>query len=191
MRVAGDLVKISPQGTASGHASADHATVRGVATRKDNPTMKPRRYRTEAGLVRAFVSSLHSGAEPWNVQATTQEFPYQSGITDIVAISEGGQVVAFEAKLDRWKDAMHQAYRNTCYSHLSYVLLPEAVAMRAKDALPEFQRRRVGICTVRGGQIVVVHHPEPVQPLQPWLSERASAAAKRVRTSCRTKSLKQ
>jgi hypothetical protein len=99
-------------------------------------------------------------------------------------------VVSFEAKLDRWKDAMHQAYRNTCYSHLSYVLLPEAVAFKAKDALPEFQRRGVGICTVRRGEVVVLHHPQAVEPLHPWLSERASAAAKPVR-ACRTKNSKQ
>lgn len=151
---------------------------------------KSRIFRTEAALVRAFVSHLHAGTGPWELLSTAREFEYPSGRTDIVAVSQSGQVVAFEAKLERWKDAMHQAYRNTSYSHLSYVLLPEAVAMRAKEALPEFQRRGVGICTLRGGEVVVLHHPDPVEPLQPWLSERASAAAKPVRT-CRTKSSRQ
>src|SRR5437764_481965 len=86
---------------------------------------KRRPYRTEAGLVRAFVSRLHADGGPWKVQGTAREFDYQRGRTDVVAVSGTGQVVAFEAKLDRWKDAMHQAYRNTCFSHLSYVLLPE------------------------------------------------------------------
>lgn len=148
-------------------------------------------YRTEAALVRAFVLSLHSGAEPWNVQATAREFGHLNGRTDVVAVSQTGQVVAFEAKLDRWKDAMHQAYRNTSYSHLSYVVLPEAVAARAAAALPEFKRRSVGICTVRGGEVVVLHHPAQVEPLQPWMSERATAAAKPLRMVCRTKSSKQ
>jgi hypothetical protein len=169
-----------------------HATVTPRMTRRQLAVQaKPRPFRTEAALVRAFVSSLHSGAEPWNVRATMKEFPNQNGRTDIVAVSGTGQVVAIEAKLEKWKDAMHQAYRNTSYSHLSYVLLPEPVALRAKHALPEFQRRGVGICTLRGGEVVVLHHPEPVQPLQPWLSERASAAAKPVRSSCRTKNSKQ
>lgn len=152
---------------------------------------KPRTFRSEAALVRAFVSSLHAGCGPWGVQSTAREFDYQRGRTDVVAVSQGGQIVSFEAKLDRWKDAMHQAYRNTCFAHLSYVLLPEAIAMRAKASLDEFDRRAVGICTVRGEAVVVIHEPERVEPLQPWLSARAAAAAKPVRSSCRTPNSRQ
>ncbi len=140
--------------------------------------------------MRAFVSRLHAGSAPWDVQSTAREFDYQRGRTDVVAVSQGGQVVSFEAKLDRWKDAMHQAYRNTCFSHLSYVLLPESVALRAKESFDEFDRRGVGICTVQGEEVVVIHEPEPVEPLQPWLSERAAAATKPLRSSCRTTSSK-
>jgi len=148
-------------------------------------------FKTEAALVRAFIARLQAGSTPWKIQSTTKEFDYQRGRTDVVAVSHTGQVVSFEAKLDRWKDAMHQAYRNTCFAHLSYVVLPEAVALRAKDAAEEFDRRAVGICTVRGGKVVVVHQPRTVEPIQPWLSQRATAAAKLVRGSCRTPSSKQ
>lgn len=134
--------------------------------------------------MRAFVSSLQAGNGPWEVHSAAREFDYQRGRTDVVAVSHAGQIVSIEAKLDRWKDAMHQAYRNTCFAHLSYVLLPEAVALRAKEFFDEFDRRAVGICTVRGQDVVVIHEPPPVEPLQPWLSARATAAARPLR-SCR------
>src|SRR5690349_20380937 len=105
--------------------------------RRTRQAVKPPRskgYRSEAAFVRAFVSSLQAGSGPWELQSTAREFDYQRGRTDVVGVSQAGQVVSFEAKLDRWKDAMHQAYRNTCFSHRSYVLLPEPVAMRAKAA---------------------------------------------------------
>jgi hypothetical protein len=151
---------------------------------------KERTYSSEAALVRAFVSGLRAGKAPWKIKSTAREFDYQRGRTDVVAVSHAGLVVSFEAKLERWKDAMHQAYRNTCFSHLSYVVLPEAVAQRAKYAAEEFDRRAVGICTVRGGKVVVVHESREVDPLQPWLAKRATAAAKQVRGACRTKSSK-
>jgi hypothetical protein len=155
------------------------------------PIRKPRGYRSEAAFVRAFVASLHAGGGPWDIRATAQEFDYRAGRSDVVAVSGTGQVVSFEAKLARWKDAMHQAYRNTSFAHLAYVLLPEPVAMKAKGALDEFNLRGVGICTVRAGAPVVIHQPRAAEPLHPWLSERATAAAIPVRSACRTKSSKQ
>jgi hypothetical protein len=150
--------------------------------------VKVRAFKSEAALVRALVSSLRSGSAPWSIQATAREFDYQRGRTDVVAVSSSGQVVSFEAKLGRWRQAMHQAYRNTCFAHLSYVLLPEAVAVKAKSAAEEFDLRAVGICTMKGAEVVVVHEPQPIDPLQPWLSERAAAAAKPIPSRCRTSS---
>lgn len=160
-------------------------------TRTARLIRKPRAFRTEEALVRAFVAGLHANGGPWKVRSAAREFDYQRGRTDVVAVSGAGRVLSFEAKLERWKDAMHQAYRNTCFAHMSYVLLPEPVALRAKVSIEEFNIRGVGICTVRAGKPVVIHQSQATQPLQPWLSERATAAAKPVRSACRTPSSKQ
>src|SRR2546427_5324293 len=41
--------------------------------------------------------------------------------------------ISFEAKLKDWRYALDQAYRNTCFAHKSYVVVPEATALTALD----------------------------------------------------------
>ena len=53
-------------------------------------------------------------------------------------------LMAFEAKLKDWRYGLDQAYRNTCFAHKSYVVVPEATALPtnrelAKDELPFFR----------------------------------------------------
>jgi hypothetical protein len=103
---------------------------------------------------------------------TTREFDFQRGRTDIVGVARGDKVVSFEAKLTRWKDALDQAYRNTSFSHLSFVLLPMPVALRAKEHADQFDMRKVGICSVSKASVVVVHPAAKVIPILPWLCEK-------------------
>jgi hypothetical protein len=130
-------------------------------------------YNDERSLVDHFVLSLQSFPPPWgNVQFAT-EFFYQRGRTDLVAVSQTGQVIAVEAKLKKWRIALQQAYRNRCFANLSYVLLPTDSAMLAYNHREEFDLRGVGICYLNEGELEVLHDATLAEPLQPWLRDQA------------------
>jgi len=132
-------------------------------------------YRREEELVEVLCSALVGDATPWGPLAVAREFGYLRGRTDVIAVDESGRVIAFEAKLSRWRDALQQAYRNTCFAHLSYVALPQHAARKAQQFPADFARRAVGICCVLDGSIVVSIPARRQEPIQPWLSELASA----------------
>ena len=136
-------------------------------------------YREETQLVDDFVGCLEAESSPWGPVRVGREFFYQRGKTDIVAANEDGEVLAFEAKLVRWRDALHQAYRNTCFSHFSYIVLPMATALRAQKYHAEFERRGVGICYVADDELVILHQAPKLQPLLPWLCNRATSSLAR------------
>ena len=133
-------------------------------------------YKYESELVNDLTSALTDGLCPFGVVKLVEEFYYLRGRTDVVALTAEGNVLAFEAKLLDWKYAMHQAYRNTCFAHESYVVLPCNVAQRAIRSYAEFTRRGVGLCTVEAGDLKIVHRASKIEPLQKWLSERARMA---------------
>lgn len=139
-------------------------------------------YRSERQLVRDFVRSLRQS--PWGPLAVTREFNYHRGKADVVGVCDAGSVVAFEAKLTRWRGALQQAYRNTCFAHRSYVLLPWQTAQVARKYWAEFDKRKVGLCTVQSGQVVVLHEARSAAPLQPWLTAVASSQRRRTIGDC-------
>jgi hypothetical protein len=134
-------------------------------------------YPSEHELVLHFASLLRRPSAPWGPTELAFEFDYEGGYADILARAHDGQVLAFEAKLERWREALHQAYRTRCFAHRAYVVLP---AHRAEVALRhefEFRRRRVGLCAIGTGETIeVLVESEYGSPLQPWLTERAVAA---------------
>lgn len=134
-------------------------------------------YPTERCLVDQFVRHLQEEAEDWALVSIGEEFFYQRGRTDVIAITKDGSVLAFEAKLTRWRDALHQAYRNRCFAHQSYVVLPERTARLAEQYAAEFSRREVGLCYLGEEEVVVIFDPRPGAPLQPWLTQQAVAHA--------------
>ena len=148
----------------------------------DRHTQSHMEYASEAAFVRAFVSSLTAQPE-FSTAEILHEFPSRHGRADVVSVSVTGQVSAFEAKLTKWRDALHQAYRNTSFAHRSYVVLPLAAASRASGYLGEFESRRVGLCTIAAGQVVVIHHAPETEPLQPWVAADAIEQAGRSRAS--------
>ncbi len=135
-------------------------------------------YALEKELVADFLQCLNGMDTPWGRVQTVLEFDYRTGRTDIVAVTEDGTVIAFEAKLARWREAMHQAYKNTCFAHKSYVLVPEETARRASRYTQEFESRRVGLCSFSSDGVRVVRDPERHDPLHPWLTTQASQVAK-------------
>lgn len=129
---------------------------------------------SEEELVVRFERSLGRSDSPWPAIKYEREFGYIRGRADLVAISGEGTLFAFEAKLDRWRDALHQAYRNLCFAHRSYVVLPRKAAERAARYEAEFARRRVGLCCMDEREIIVMIEAVHSDPLQPWLSHRAA-----------------
>ncbi len=136
---------------------------------------KKRVYRNERGLVRDLISCLRgSKAGPWRVQEFATEFEYRRGRTDIIAVDEDGDVVAIEAKITRWRDALRQAYRNRCFAHRSYIVVPKPVAIHAaSESEDEFTRRRVGLCYVERGDVIISIEAEKREPIQLWLTAQA------------------
>ncbi|NCO39193.1 MAG: hypothetical protein COZ06_38190 [Armatimonadetes bacterium CG_4_10_14_3_um_filter_66_18] len=138
-------------------------------------------YPSEQALVDAFCATLASENSPWGELSCAREFDYVRGRADVVAADAEGRIIAFEAKLEKWREALNQAYRNTCFAHESYVVLPEAAAMRAARYAREFSRRAVGLCYVHDGEVTVELEADERTPLQPWLAE---AAVSEVRGQC-------
>lgn len=126
----------------------------------------------EEGLVESFIRSAESRS-PWGELNLRPEFFYQRGRTDVVAVSGEGLVMAFEAKLRRWKIGLHQAYRNRCFADLSYLVLPEDAVEQAARHLDDFALRGVGLCCVTADGILILRDAELGDPIQPWLRRKA------------------
>ncbi len=136
-------------------------------------------YSTEERLIEALCILLASQDTPWGEVQVTREFNYSRGRTDVVALDKRSNLVAFEAKLYRWRDALQQAYRNTSFAHFSYVVMPEEVAIRAQLYAHEFDRRSVGLCYPKNGTLIVCLSARKTQPILPWLSKTAISEIQR------------
>ena len=131
-------------------------------------------YALEADLVAHFARVLDGGKTPWGNSRILFEFEHSAGWTDVVILSEKKEVVAFEAKLTRWRDALHQAYRGRCFANRVYVVLPDAIARIAMRHEIDFRRRRVGLCSVtieRGIEVLI--DAACAEPSQPWVTAKA------------------
>lgn len=130
-------------------------------------------FANEKALVNTFVSRLERKKSPWGPLQVATEFNYQRGRTDIVACTQDQSVIAIEAKLKDWRYALHQAFRNRCFAHWSYVLLPKQTALNASRYAGEFVRRQVGICYLANSEIVVLQFATKSAPFEPWLCRQA------------------
>ena len=136
-------------------------------------------HKTERNLVRQFVRGLRDVSCPWGKVGVSREFDYSRGRADlVVAAEDGNHLIAFEAKLKRWRDALQQAYRNLCFAHSSYVILPRRTALRAQLYAGEFAYRNVGLCYIERDRINVVLTSEKSIPIEPWLLDAALGAVK-------------
>jgi hypothetical protein len=108
------------------------------------------RFESEQHLVDDFVGLLETDRTPWGRVVYWREFDYARGRTDVIAVSDNGMLIAIEAKLRDWRLALQQAYRNTCFAHKSFVLLPKKGALSAAVFREEFETRDVGLCYLDG-----------------------------------------
>jgi hypothetical protein len=132
-------------------------------------------FATEAAMVEQFITLLHNGSSPWGDLLTTTEWDYRTGITDVLARTSDGQLVAFEAKLYDWRRAAHQAYRNTTFAGRAYVVLPSSAAERIHANEQVFTRYGVGLCSIDADRITVLIEALETKPLLPWLYQRAQS----------------
>ena len=130
-------------------------------------------YTKEALLVRRFEECLNNFEKPFSIQKIANEFDYRSGRTDIIGISNSGELIAFEAKLKRWKDALNQAHKNFSFAHFSYVVLPNNAVNNALRQHYEFERRGVGLCSLDESSILIPIPGKRREPILPWLTESA------------------
>ena len=130
-------------------------------------------YTRESDLVRDFVSLLRSNFTPWPDLDVAFEFDYQAGRVDVIGANIFRDLFSFEAKLTRWREALHQAYRNTSFSHHSYVVLPESTAQKAIAYCHEFEIREVGLCSVGHSGIVLEIPSSRQHPILTWLTGNA------------------
>lgn len=129
-------------------------------------------YKSELSLVNRLIAQLRATSH-WGALEIRREFQYEGGRADVIACSPNGQLLAFEAKLSKWRDALTQAYRASFFANRSYVVLPEATARVAKRYAAEFQQRNVGLCYLRGSELVVALEPDKRLPLQSWIHRSA------------------
>ena len=141
-----------------------------------NTRTTPRKFRTEAGLVRYFLQCVRELRTPWDFTKAIKEWNYDNGITDVLAFGPDGVLVAFEAKLRDWRRACLQGYRNTTFADFVYVVLPEDVAQRARANEEYFARHGVGLCACTATGIEVLLPAPRSEPLMTWTRDRAHAA---------------
>lgn len=133
-------------------------------------------YKNEEDLLEFFAIHLNSSSSPWGGLRFSREFYYKSGRADVIAVNSDGVLLAFEGKLEKWRKALEQAYRNLCFAHISYVVLPKAAAMRAFRFEAAFRKRGVGLCYMEGLELVILVEAESVEPIQPWITDLAFIA---------------
>lgn len=131
-------------------------------------------FEKEKDLVDNFLGSIEKES-PWGDILVATEFSYSRGRADIVILSNKNTIIAIEAKLTHWKRALEQAYRNSCFAEENYILLPKKTAFVAIRHSQEFKKRGVGICCFNDDEISIVMEATTVNPLQPWLNEKAKS----------------
>ena len=131
-------------------------------------------FQTEASLVDCALGHLANASGPFGACETAVEFGHLGGRADILAKAPDGTLLAFEAKLVKWRKALHQAYKNSSFAHCSYVLLPVERCETARAHEDEFRRRGVGLCLDCGDEMVIDIPAKPKPPIRPWLTAAAT-----------------
>jgi hypothetical protein len=76
-------------------------------------------FQLECQLVQKLEGILGRNDSPFAELALAAEFNYVEGRVDVVASNDDGELFSFEAKLKRWKTAVHQAFRSRSWSFAS------------------------------------------------------------------------
>lgn len=126
----------------------------------------------EKDLVSDFINIVQY-KNPWGLISFNTEFNYNGGRTDLIGTNENNDVIAIEAKLIKWKTAIQQAYRNTCFANKSYVLLPKSVSDKICKYDQYFHNRGIGLCCLENNQIKIIIEAQEENPIMPSISKKA------------------
>ena len=74
---------------------------------------------------------------------------------------QGAKIVAIEAKLTKWRDALDQAVLYRRYADQAFVLLPAQNAGAAMRARADFENAGVGLLVVNDDQIITIFDAAP------------------------------
>jgi hypothetical protein len=138
--------------------------------------MSKQLFKKESRLVAALLRALTGDAIPWHPKGLVREFDYVSGRTDVLALTDTNQLIAFEAKLQDWRRAIRQAWRSTSYVDMAYVVLPADRAYVAKEYCDQFLDYGVGLCLICEDGLRVAIESSRTSPVLGWLSARARDA---------------
>lgn len=130
-------------------------------------------YFDERSMVQELSALLTSSDGPIRCLQVATEFDYSSGRTDLVGLGRKNVLHAFEAKLLKWREALEQARRNTCFAHYCYVALPKRAADLALKSTEDFRRHGVGLLVLTGREARLAIRPRRNTPLLPWLTKVA------------------
>jgi hypothetical protein len=89
--------------------------------------------------------------------------------------SDGLHVVAVEAKLRRWREALAQADRYKSFAHETYVALPAQVISASKELRQQARASGVGILSVRGQEVDLAQNARRLRVVSAefvWLASR-------------------
>jgi len=130
-------------------------------------------FRKEHQIVDILIDTLMHNDNMFNAIALNTEFDYSEGKPDVVIVNKQGDIITFEAKLSKWKKAGQQAYRNTSFSHFSYVMMPTSSMNKVRKHLDYFKERNVGLVFIEEDGIIIYSEAQRCEPLRPVLTERA------------------
>lgn len=130
-------------------------------------------YKSESHLQKAVLNFFKNNTDQFKLNRFGEEFYYNSGKADIVAVNPENQVFVFELKLFNWKKALNQAYRGTSFAHYSYVILPESQVKNALRYKNEFEIRNVGLCSFNRAKLKIEIKAKKTSPLHQWLMTKA------------------
>jgi hypothetical protein len=129
-------------------------------------------FRYEKDLIDTFLHHIDNSPNNWAFDIIIREFDYKNGKTDILA-SKSNHLIAFEAKLSKWKKAVNQAYRNTIYANYSYVVLPESTGSTAFQNIDFFQKHGVGLILVNNEKAWIALSANHIKTNTNWITRKA------------------
>jgi hypothetical protein len=113
---------------------------------------------------------------PWRSEHKirhTTELRITRNRADIVFFEETpdgdvGTIIAVEAKLKNWRQAIQQAYRDRLFADRVYVALPSEHASSAIENISQFRQTSVGLIIWEDDRAKVYYHPPRNRSVSRW-----------------------
>lgn len=130
-------------------------------------------YRCKEDLVDHFLGVISTNRPPWPPLAWKRGFSCGYGRAGIVAVSSPFNVLAFVAKLTSLKEDLPPAHRTERFTHQANALLPSKAGGIAQRCSVMFERRRMWLCSITRGNLVVLRDASESDRIQARLTREA------------------